>query len=205
LNPDEIESINVKLPGLGTISMDLSQRVEATLEGLKNSDASYVILNFNVPYSIAAALIDRELTPRQFQDARIYDPQIHELAKKVKVETDMAMTVQIFQSFIPKGLKLTDIQPHKINDLLFEAIKGDFKWEFGSKVVIKMKDGHKYKASTTIAKASPGNHDKEFILKKFRQEAAYMDYDSAKIDELITILDDIEHYDSIQDLLQLIT
>jgi 2-methylcitrate dehydratase PrpD len=205
LNPDEIESINVKLPGLGTISMDLSQRVEATLEGLKNPDASYVILNFNVPYNIAAALIDKELTPRQFQDARIYDPQIHELAKKVKVETDLAMTVQIFQSFIPKGLKLTDIQPHKINDLLFEAIKGDFKWEFGSKVVIKMKDGHKYKASTTIAKASPGNHDKEFILKKFRQEAAYMDYDSAKIDELITILDDIEHYDSIQDLLQLIT
>ncbi len=205
LNPDEIESIKVKLPGLGTISMDLSNRVEATLEGLKKPDSSYVILNFNVPYNIAAALIDKELTPRQFLDDRIFDPKIHELAKKVSVETDLAMTLSVFQSFIPKGMKITDIKPSMFTEAIANAIKGDFKWEFGSTVIIKMKNGQKYKASTTIAKAAPGNYDREFIVRKFRQEATYIGYDSAATEELIKILDNIDQYDSIQDLLKAIT
>jgi len=205
LDPDEIESVKVKLPGMGTVSMDLSHRFESTLEGLKKSDSSYIILNFNVPYNIAAALIDKELTPRQFLDDRIFDPKIHELAKKVTVETDLAMTISIFQSFIPKDKKITDIKPSMFNELIANAIKGDFKWEFGSKVIIKMKTGQKYNASTTIAKASPGKHDKQFILKKFRQEAAYIGYDSTKTDELIKILDNIDQYESIHDLLNYIT
>ena len=205
LNPDDIDKIKVSLPGLGTVSMDLSNRYEATLEGLKQPDASYVILNFNVPYNIAAALIDKELTPRQFTDDRIYDPKIHDLAKKVKIETDLAMTIQIFGSFLPKGTKFTDVKPHMFNELLFSAIKGDFKWEFGSTVIVKMKDGQKYKASTTIAKAAPGNHDKQFIIDKFKQEAAYIGLDSTKTNELIKILDNIEQQDSIQNLLNLLT
>jgi 2-methylcitrate dehydratase PrpD len=202
LDPDAIEKVKVKLPGLGTVSMDLSNRYEATLEGLKKPDASYVILNFNVPYNIAAALIDKELTPKQFLDDRIYDPKIHELAKKVEVETDIAMTVQLFSSFLPKGTKFTEIKPNMFNKLLFDAIKGDFQWEFGSNVLIKMKNGQKYKASTTIAKAAPGKHDKQFIIDKFKQEAAYIGYDSAKTDKLLKILSNIEQYDSIKDLLQ---
>jgi 2-methylcitrate dehydratase PrpD len=205
LNPDEIQDIKIKLPGLGTVSMDMANRFEATLDGLKKPDSCYAILNFYVPYNIAAALIDKELTPKQFTNERILDPQIHELAKKVKVETDLAMTVQIFKSFIPKDLNLKDIQPSKINDLLFATLKGDFKWEFGAQVIIKMNDGQKYKASTTIAKGSPGYHDEQFIVKKFKQEAAYIGYDSSKTEELLKILGKIESYDSIETLLQLLT
>ncbi len=204
LNPDEIKAIKVKLPGLGTISMDLANRYAATLEGLKAPDSSYVILNFNVPYNIAAALIDKELTPKQFLDDRILDPKIHELAKKVKVETDLAMTIQIFQSFIPKGMNLTEIKPNFMNTILFDTIKGDFKWEFGAQVIIKMNDGQKFKASTTIARGCPGKHDKNDIIQKFKQEAMYIGYDSSKTEELIKILDNIEQYDSIKDLLNLI-
>ncbi|MHA1427490.1 MAG: MmgE/PrpD family protein [Candidatus Helarchaeota archaeon] len=205
LDPDQIDKIKVKLPGLGTVSMDLANRYEATLEGLKEPDSSYVILNFNVPYNIAAALIDHELTPRQFQKNRIYDPKIHELAKKVKVDTDIAMTVQLFASFLPEGTSFANVRSDQFNKLLFNTIKGDFKWAFGSNVLIKMKNGEKYKASTTIAKAAPGNHDKQFIIEKFKQEAAYIGYDTSKTDEIIKILDNIEQYDSIQDLLKLIT
>ena len=202
--------MKIKLPGLGTISMDLANRHASTLEGLKESDSSYVILNFNVPYNIAIALIDKEVTPKQFLDNRILDPKVHNLAKKVKVETDMAMTIQIFQSFLPKGMNLMEIKPNFmkpnfLNDILFDTIKGDFKWEFGAQVIIKMNDGQKYKASTTIARASPGNHDKQYIIDKFKQESAYIGNDTAKTDELIKILDNITEYDSINDLLKLIT
>lgn len=205
LDIDAIQSVKVKLPGLGTVSMDLANRPAATLEGLKAPDSSHVILNFNVPYNIAAALIDKELTPKQFLDDRIFDPKIHELAKKVKVETDMAMTIQIFQSFIPEGMSLMKIKPNFMNDILFETIKGDFKWEFGSKVVIKMNDGTKYKAATTIARASPGKHDKQYIINKFKQESAYIGLDATKTNELLKILDTIEEYDSVHDLLEHLT
>ncbi|NVM55508.1 MAG: MmgE/PrpD family protein [Candidatus Helarchaeota archaeon] len=205
MDPDEIKAIKVKLPGLGTVSMDLANRHAATLKGLKEPDSSYAILNFNVPYNIAAALIDKELTPKQFLDDRIFDPKIHELAKKVTVETDIAMTIQIFTSFLPKGMKITDAQSNMFNTLIFDAIKGDFKWEFGARVLVKMKNGEKYKASTTIAKAAPGNHDKQYIIDKFKQEAAYIGFDSAKTNELIKIFENIEEYDSIQELLQHIT
>ncbi|MHA1229165.1 MAG: MmgE/PrpD family protein [Candidatus Helarchaeota archaeon] len=202
---NSIKSINVKLPGLGTVSMDMSDRPDATLEGLKNPDASYAILNFNVPYNIAAALIDKELTPNQFKKDRILDPKIHELAKKVKVETDTAMTIKIFQSFLPEGLNLMDITPDKINSLLVQALRGDFKWEFGAKVVIKMNDGKKYRASTNIAKGCPGNHKEEYIIDKFKQESRYIGLDENKMNEVIELINNIDTVDSINELLKLIT
>ncbi|MBD3229199.1 MAG: hypothetical protein GF329_13535 [Candidatus Lokiarchaeota archaeon] len=205
IDTDSIGSIKVKLPGLGTVSMDMSDRPAATLEGLKKPDSSYIILNFNVPYNIAAALIDKELTPKQFTDERIYDAKIHELAKKVKVDTDTAMTLKIFQSFLPKGFNLSDITPDKINSLMVKALRGEFKWEFGSKVIIKMKDGKKYRASTKIAKASPGNHDEKYIINKFKQESKYIGLTDDKINESIELIRNIENLDTIDELLKLIT
>ncbi|MHA1269931.1 MAG: MmgE/PrpD family protein [Candidatus Helarchaeota archaeon] len=205
LDPDTITSIKVKLPGLGTVSMDMSDRPDATLEGLKKPDASYLILNFNVPYNIAATLIDKELTPKQFTDERIFDEKIHKLAKKVKVETDTGMTIKIFQSFLPSGFNISDITPNKINELMLQALRGDFKWEFGSKVIIKLNDGKKLKASTNIAKGSPGNHDKNYIIKKFRQESEYIGLDESKTKEAIELIDNIETLDTITDLLKVLT
>ncbi|MHA1144548.1 MAG: MmgE/PrpD family protein [Candidatus Helarchaeota archaeon] len=204
LDPDKIEKVSVKLPGLGTISMNLSDRPESTIEGLQKPDSSYVILNFNVPYNIAAALIDKELTPRQFTDDRILDPKIHELAKKVHVETDIAMTVQIFQSFLPEGKTLTSIDPKNLTSILVEALKGDFKWEFGSKVIIKTTDGTKFRASTKIARASAGNHDIKFIEDKFKREAADFGFDEQKISECLKILNEIEAHDSLDPLISII-
>jgi 2-methylcitrate dehydratase PrpD len=205
IDPDSIKSIKVKLPGLGTVSMDMSDRPDATLEGLKNPDSCYAILNFNVPYNIAAALVDKELTPKQFTDERIFDPKIHDLAKKVKVDTDTAMTLKIFQSFLPSGFNISDISPEKINSLMIEALRGDFKWEFGAKVIIKTENGKKYRASTDIAKGSPGNHKKEYIIRKFKQESDYIGLDEVITKELIEIIDDIESLDTINDLIDLIT
>ncbi|TFF86887.1 MAG: MmgE/PrpD family protein [Promethearchaeota archaeon] len=205
IDPNSIKSIKVKLPGLGTVSMDMSDRPDATLEGLKKPDSCYAILNFNVPYNIAAALVDKELTPKQFTDERIFDPKIHDLAKKVEVDTDTAMTLKIFQSFLPSGFNISDINPEKINSLMIEALRGDFKWEFGARVIIKTENGKKYRASTDIAKGSPGNHKKEYIIQKFKQESKYIGLDEAKTGEIINLIDNIEELDLINDLLKLIT
>lgn len=202
---DSIKSVKIKLPGLAATSMAFADRPDATLEGLKKPDSSYIILNFNVPYNIAVALIDKELTPRQFTKKRIFDPKIHELAKKVNVETDLAMTIGMFKSFLPKELDLRYISLDKIDSMILDAVRGDFKWEFGSKVVIKMEDGKRYKASTNIAKGSPGNHNIDYVIKKFRQESNYIGLDEGKIEKAIKLINNIENLDSIDELLESIT
>jgi len=51
-------------------------------------DSYYKTCEFNLPYIIACALIDGEITDRQFTEERIADPAVHEFAKKIKVIPD---------------------------------------------------------------------------------------------------------------------
>lgn len=55
-------------------------------------DCTYIPLLFELTYPVAAAIVDRELTPRQWTDERLYDPLIHEVIKKVRCEADIMLT-----------------------------------------------------------------------------------------------------------------
>lgn len=46
----------------------------------------------SIPYLVAAALLDGEVTPRQFTSARIADPAVHALMARIAVAEDPAMT-----------------------------------------------------------------------------------------------------------------
>ncbi len=39
----------------------------------------------SIPYVLAATLLDRELGPRQFEESRIKNPRVHELAKRIEI------------------------------------------------------------------------------------------------------------------------
>ena len=52
--------------------------------------ASFVSAQFSIPYVVAACLADGELGPAQLTEARIKDPALMELARKVTVKTDDA-------------------------------------------------------------------------------------------------------------------
>jgi len=51
-------------------------------------DSYYKYCQFNLPYIVAAAIADGEVTEYQFTRERIADPVLHELATKVKVAPD---------------------------------------------------------------------------------------------------------------------
>jgi 2-methylcitrate dehydratase PrpD len=51
-------------------------------------DSYYKYCQFNLPYIVAAAIADGEVTEYQFTRERIADPALHELAAKVKVTPD---------------------------------------------------------------------------------------------------------------------
>ena len=51
-------------------------------------DSYYKTCQFNLPYIAACVIIDGEVGERQFTRERIADPEVHELAKKIKVIPD---------------------------------------------------------------------------------------------------------------------
>jgi 2-methylcitrate dehydratase PrpD len=57
-----------------------------------------VTLNFYTPYNVAVGLLDGELGPDQFSPERIQDPRVWELAKRVRVHHDIALTGKVIDS-----------------------------------------------------------------------------------------------------------
>jgi 2-methylcitrate dehydratase PrpD len=55
-------------------------------------DSTYIDAHFSIPFCVAAALSDGELTPRQLLKERLRDPRLHELASRVVLAEDPAMS-----------------------------------------------------------------------------------------------------------------
>ena len=55
-------------------------------------ESSYIDAHFSIPYCVAVALMDGALTPRQLWKERVRDPRVHELAARVKLTEDPAMS-----------------------------------------------------------------------------------------------------------------
>jgi 2-methylcitrate dehydratase PrpD len=54
--------------------------------------SSYIDAHFSIPYCVAVALIDGALAPRQLWNDRVRDPVVHELASRVVLREDPAMS-----------------------------------------------------------------------------------------------------------------
>jgi 2-methylcitrate dehydratase PrpD len=55
-------------------------------------DSTYIDAHFSIPFCVAVALMDGELTPRQLWKERLLDPRVHELASRVTLVEDLAMS-----------------------------------------------------------------------------------------------------------------
>ena len=54
--------------------------------------STYIDAHFSIPYCVAVTLMDGELTPRQLWKKRLRDPHVHELASRVVLTEDPAMS-----------------------------------------------------------------------------------------------------------------
>ncbi len=77
--------------------------------------SNHVDCYLSMPYCLAAATIDGELTPRQLAHTRIADAQVHEFAQRVAVREDTAMSARYPQEFpvsitflLRDGRRITD-------------------------------------------------------------------------------------------------
>lgn len=79
LRPDSVESITIH---------SLARAADILADPSKYDPRSKETADHSLPYVVAAALVDRQVTPRQFTDERIMDPLIRTQLPKVKVISD---------------------------------------------------------------------------------------------------------------------
>ncbi|NHI92481.1 MAG: hypothetical protein EAX96_08250 [Candidatus Lokiarchaeota archaeon] len=190
LNYKDIKKINVHASLLMAAMDDLS-RPFTNLEELKRTQ-SHIALNFYIPYNVAVMLIDKRLTPEQLKEDRMLDPEVHELAKKVKTISDLGATRDTLNLVSSLDIKIQD-----------EELQANFKKDqmekldmsFGARMVIEMNDGKKYSARVKSPSGSPGNRTP--IEPKLIQEATYIGMSESKIKEIINLIRNIENIDDI--------
>jgi 2-methylcitrate dehydratase PrpD len=77
-DPEEVESLDVHTYGIALLAVG---------KPISAKD-SFVTAQFSIPYVVSAALLDRELGPKQLTEERVADPVLLEFSKKVQVHCD---------------------------------------------------------------------------------------------------------------------
>lgn len=166
IQADDIDSIDART---FPITVDLCGHVQ---EPKTFSDAQ-----FSLPFALAVAAIDGQVSIGQLTEKRLRDPKVVTLAKKVKGSADPEFTALGYTG----------------SGDLFQS----------AKVTIKTKDGKEYHQKVNLHKGSPQNpFTKEELQEKFRSLAS-MVLPKSRVEKIIGIVEEIEKLDSISKLARL--
>jgi 2-methylcitrate dehydratase len=79
LHPDQVEKIQIR---------SLARAADILSDPIKYDPHTKETADHSLPYVIAAALVDRQVTPAQFTNEKIMDPKVREQLRKVEVVAD---------------------------------------------------------------------------------------------------------------------
>ena len=138
---------------------------------LKGPDSLPVTLNFTIGYNVAAALLDKELTARQFAHDRIRDAATWDLAGRVHLAFDEAIAQRMRDRALVKlgndGTVQLDLGTVDLST---------FRMSFGSRVRIEMHDGRSFEAEQEVPLGGAGrpfDERRRSVEDKFRRETRY--------------------------------
>jgi 2-methylcitrate dehydratase PrpD len=153
----------------------LTVGMEALAAGhLRGPDSLPTTLNFTVGYNVAAALIDKELTARQFTRDRIRDAATWDLANRVHLTLDDTIA-QRTRERSPLRTVVDDSGEHYQLDLNSLDLTG-FKMSFGARVRIEMHDGRSFELEQEVPLGGAGrafDERRKAVEDKFRRETRY--------------------------------
>jgi 2-methylcitrate dehydratase PrpD len=97
IDPDRVKEVRLKLPTQsvmgGTMWHGFDGGRKEVLERIKRRhDFTFVSVQYEFHYPVAAAIVDKEFTPRQWTDERLFDKKIGDIADKIVVVPDIALT-----------------------------------------------------------------------------------------------------------------
>jgi 2-methylcitrate dehydratase PrpD len=168
LDAKKVKSIHVAASPL-TIGM---QAMAAPF--LNGAESLPVTLNFTVGYNVAVALLDKELTARQFTRERIKDPAVWALAERVTLSLDEEMGQRMRNASPVKVAHDSGGQRFELS--LRSAEFANFKMSFGARVRIETEDGRHFEAEQEIPFGAVGrtfDDRRKSVEDKFRRETRY--------------------------------
>jgi 2-methylcitrate dehydratase PrpD len=167
LDARKVKEVHVAVSD-ATIEMDRS--VASRLRGPESPVAA---LHSSLPYNVAAALIDRELTARQFTPERIRDQAVWNLAARVHTTLDGTMAQRARDS----SLRKRSTQSGEALALdLSSADLSRFRMSCGARVRVDMEDGRNFEAEEEIPVGAAGrsfDERRKAVEDKFRRETRY--------------------------------
>jgi 2-methylcitrate dehydratase PrpD len=165
IDPARVEAVEV---AAGPLTLGMEALASPHLRG---PGSTPVTLNFSVPYNVAVALIDRELTPRQFTSARIADRQVWDLAAKVQLSPDEEMTRRMQDAALVRLESAGDRLRATLD--LEKADLSAFKMSFGARVRIRTRDGGCHEAAEEVplgGAGRPAEEKRRAVEEKFLRE-----------------------------------
>jgi len=137
---------------------------------VKGPESLATTLNFSVAYNVAAALLDRELTARQFSRDRIKDAALWTLAGKVHLTSDEEMGRSLTEHAL-----LQQVGGKHVLELSSARVSR-FRAAFGARVRIEMEDGRNFEMQQEIPQGAAGrmfDDRRRAVEDKFRRETRY--------------------------------
>jgi 2-methylcitrate dehydratase PrpD len=163
-----------------------------TAAHLKGADSLPMTLNFTVGYNVAAALLDKELTARQFARDRIRDQATWDLAGRVYLTYDDAIAQRMRDRALVK-ISHDGSGEHVQLDLGTVDLS-TFRMSFGARVRIEMEDGRSFEAEQEVpigGAGRPFDERRRCVEDKFRRETRY----TLRKEKMEKSIDIIQHLD----------
>lgn len=186
LDVKKIRSIHIAAcPG----TLDLDRRAAAHLCGPTTPPS---VLACSIPFNVAAAVTDRELTARQLTRERIADPALWALAAKVTITADEIFAQRARGAWLartlvslPNGRPSLDFDPLHVSQ---------FRMSAGARVRVELEDGRSFEAEEEVPEGAAGrayDDRRKAVEDKFRRETRY----TLKKERMEKAIDTILHLD----------
>jgi 2-methylcitrate dehydratase PrpD len=157
--------------GAGPLTLAMDARSAPYIRG---ADSLPTTLNHTVAYNVAVALIDRELSPRQFTRDRIKDPAVWDLAGRVRLSLDDDLARRARERSPLRAAGEDGATAH-----LFDLETTDlvaFKTMCGARVRIELEGGRSFEMEQEAPTGSgvrPFDDRRKAVEDKFRRETRY--------------------------------
>ena len=157
--------------GAGPLTLAMDARSAPFVRG---PETLATTLTHSLAYNVAVAIVDRELSPRQFTRDRIKDPAVWELAGKVRLSLDDDLARRARER-APLRIAGDDGAHAALFDLETIDLVG-FKTTFGARVRIELDGGRSFETEQEAPSGSgarPFDDRRKAVEDKFRRETRY--------------------------------
>jgi 2-methylcitrate dehydratase PrpD len=154
------------------------------------ADSLATTLNFSVAYNAAAALMDRELSARQFVRDRIKDPATWQLAAKVQLSADEGMAQRLRERSLMRVT--TDGGRERYTLDLGNVDLNAYRAAFGARVRVELEDGRSFEMEQEVpygGSGRPFDERRKVVEDKFRRETRY----TLRKERMEKIIDQVHH------------